>query len=161
MGSGHQFASVNPATEQTIGVVHQASAQQVKAAVSAAARVLPDWRSTPLRSVPPSSSGWPQISLRDDWDIQGKPTPLELPMHDEMGKMLPEAKIEVDETMRTVDFLAAETVKILAPTDLELDPALWPSKQNLVLRQPVGVMGVIKPGITRWRFRPGPWRRPC
>jgi acyl-CoA reductase-like NAD-dependent aldehyde dehydrogenase len=142
--AGERRPSLNPATGETLAEVGCASPDQVSAAVAAARTSLPGWKSlgTQRRSQLLAQLG---EHLREAYGAEGSSSPLKDLITAEVGKRLPEADIEVAESGDMVEYFVREAARVLSPETLSLDGELWPTKESRLLREPVGVVGVIKP----------------
>lgn len=136
--SGVTFEDVNPArTSDVIGHFPASTAADVDAAVKAARRALPRWRSKPA----------PQRGelLRRIGDLLAhRKDEIAFEMTREMGKPFVETRGDVQEAIDTAYYAASETRRLFGRTV----PSELPSKFNMTVRRPVGVVGVI----TAWNF---------
>ncbi len=139
-----RFESINPATEQTIGWAYEGTQEEIRTAISAARVALPGWQALAIedraailkRAVDVTNSRYGE---------PGQSTPLKTLIHQEMGKMLPEADVEVLEASDMLAFFAARGPQVLAESTLQLDQELWPTKESLLRFEPLGVVALIKP----------------
>ncbi len=137
-------AAVDPSTGEAFGEVHIAGSEQVESAVAAASSALPDWRETPISARAALITQVANLLARE-YGEQGTSTPLKELIGKETGKRLPEADIEVIESSDMLRHFASIASSILAPRQLTLDTALWPTKRSSVIFEPVGVVAAIKP----------------
>jgi len=147
--SGRTFESCNPArTDEIIGVFQRSSAEDVDAAVRAAQAAFPAWSATPA-------------PLRADIILQ---TGLLLEKHKdelaeletrEMGKVLEEGRGDVQEGIDMAKYIAGEGRRMFGETV----PSELRSKFAMLIRQPIGVCGLITPwnfpvAIPTWKLFP-------
>ena len=133
-----------PRTGEVIRQVGKASSGQVKAAVAAAKKALPDWAALPVSDRVQyirKCADW----LRQEYGEEGQASPLKQLIGDEVGKPLAEADIEIIESASFLDYFCDVAEDTLRPATLTLNKELWPSKESRVLYQPLGVVGIIKP----------------
>ena len=147
--SGRTFESRNPAhRSEVIGLFPQSSAADVDAAVRAAQRALPGWRSTP----------WPrrgEIILAAATIMEQRKEELARLMTREMGKVLTEAGGDVQEAIDMGKFIAGEGRRAFGETV----PSELRNKWAMTMRQPLGVIGCITPwnfpiAIPSWKIFP-------
>ncbi len=147
--SGRTFESRNPARHaEVIGVFPQSSAADVDAAVAAAQRALPAWRSTP----------WPsrgEIILAAATLMEQRKEDLARLMTREMGKVLTEARGDVQEAIDMGKFIAGEGRRAFGETV----PSELRNKWAMTMRQPLGVIGCVTPwnfpiAIPSWKIFP-------
>jgi len=122
--SGRTFESPNPARHaEVIGVFPQSSAADVDAAVAAAQRALRDWRSTP----------WPrrgEIILTAATIMERRKEELARLMTREMGKVLTEARGDVQEAIDMGKFIAGEGRRFYGKTMPSAVPELVSSRTS-------------------------------
>ena len=147
--SGRTFTSHNPAhPDQIVGEFAQGDATDVQAAVDAAKVALPRWRRTP----------WPtrgDIILRAAELMAERKEELATLMTREMGKVLVEARGDVQEAIDMGKFIAASGRRAFGETV----PSELPNKWAMTMRQPFGVVGCITPwnfpiAIPSWKIFP-------
>jgi aldehyde dehydrogenase (NAD+) len=147
--SGRTFESRNPARHsEVVGTFPQSSAADVDAAVAAAHRALPGWRSTP----------WPrrgEIILAAATLMEQRKDELARLMTREMGKVLTEARGDVQEAIDMGKFIAGEGRRAFGETV----PSELRNKWAMTMRQPLGVVGCITPwnfpiAIPSWKIFP-------
>jgi acyl-CoA reductase-like NAD-dependent aldehyde dehydrogenase len=142
--SGRTFSSLNPAdTRDVIGQFAQSDAADVAAAVRAADEALPAWR-----SMPAPKRG--EIMFRFGALLADHKERLARAMTREMGKVLAEARGDVQEGVDIAFLMAGEGRRLFGDTT----PSELPSKWAMSVREPVGVAGIITP----WNF---PIAIPC
>lgn len=134
---GGRWEVMNPATEETIRSVPFGAGADCHAAIEAAARAFPAWASrTPYdRGVILARTA---LLLRDRADQIGRATVME------SGKPYPQGKGECLVAADLFDWFAEEGKRAYGRTI----PSRAPGKRMTVLRQPLGVVGVI----TAWNF---------
>ncbi|MDX6377219.1 MAG: succinate-semialdehyde dehydrogenase / glutarate-semialdehyde dehydrogenase, partial [Gaiellaceae bacterium] len=135
-GSG-RFDVTNPANGEVVGSTPDATADDVRAAIDAAADALPGWRNTTAlvraRLLRKSAE-----VMRERADEIGRLMTLE------QGKPLPEAKGEVEYAASFMEWFAGEAERTYG----EIVPPQNANNRVLVLRQGVGVVASITP----WNF---------
>ena len=136
-GTGQRLPVVNPATEQVIAQVADASVQDARRALQAAADAQPSWAATPPRARSEILYGAHQLMV-ERTDLFAELMTLE------MGKPLAEARGEVAYSAEFMRWFAEEAVRIDGGYAHRPDGAA----RNLVLRQPVGPCLLIVP----WNF---------
>jgi aldehyde dehydrogenase (NAD+) len=136
--SGKTFESRNPAhAHDVVGVFPRSDAADVDDAVRAALSALSAWRSTP----------WPsrgEIILRAAELLQSRKEELARLMTREVGKVLVEARGDVQEAIDMGVFIAGEGRRAFGETI----PSELRHKWAMTMRQPFGVVGCISP----WNF---------
>ena len=138
------FESVNPAdTRDIVGRFQSSGAADVAAAVAAADRALPAWRATPA----PKRG---EILYRFGALMAEHKERLARAMTREMGKVLPEARGDVQEGIDIAYLMAGEGRRLFGDTT----PSELPNKWAMSVREPIGVAGIITP----WNF---PIAIPC
>jgi aldehyde dehydrogenase (NAD+) len=136
-GSGPGEENRNPATGELLNIVPRARAREVDAAVRAARRAYDGWR-----RVPAARRG--EILLKA-WEIlRARKEDFARDMTREMGKVLVEARGDVQEALDTALYYAGEGRRLFGQTT----PSELPDKFALSLRAPVGVCALITP----WNF---------
>ena len=132
------FESRNPARRSDlVGIFARGTAADVDRAVEAAARALAGWRGTP----------WPargEILRRAADILVAQKDDLAHLMTREMGKVLTEARGDVQEAIDMGKFIAAEGRRAFGETI----PSELRNKWAMTMRQPYGVVGCITP----WNF---------
>ncbi len=131
------FASVNPATESVIAEFPLASQADVQKAVNAADAAYDSWKATPA---PKRGLYLQKIAqlLREQKEELAKTETQE------MGKVLKEARGDVQEAIDIFDYMASEGRRLFGHTTTsELQ-----KKFAMTVRMPIGVCGLITP----WNF---------
>jgi succinate-semialdehyde dehydrogenase/glutarate-semialdehyde dehydrogenase len=136
-GSGSRFDVTNPATGEIVGSVPDAGAEDVTAAIDAAAGALPEWKAL-------SALQRGRI-LRHAADvIRERADEIASVMTAEQGKPLTEARGETEYAASFLEWFAGEAERVYG----QVVPPMNPANRVLVLRQPVGVAAAITP----WNF---------
>ncbi len=147
--SGRTFESRNPAhRNEVVGVFPHSSIADVDAAVASAQRALPGWRSTP----------WPrrgEVILAAATILEQRKEELAQLMTREMGKVLTEARGDVQEAIDMGKFIAGEGRRAFGETV----PSELRNKWAMTMRQPLGVIGCVTPwnfpiAIPSWKIFP-------
>src|SRR4051794_6733190 len=142
--SGRTFESRNPAdTREVIATFAASSAADAAAAIRAAEEALPAWRRTPA----PKRG---EIMYRFGALMTEHKERLSRAMTREMGKVLAEARGDVQEGIDIAYLMAGEGRRMFGDTT----PSELPDKWAMSVREPVGVAGIITP----WNF---PIAIPC
>src|ERR1700716_2762392 len=146
---GQTFESRNPAhSADVIGVFPRSGQADVDAATRAARAAFAGWRSTP----------WPQrgaLILRAAEILEQRKEELARLMTREMGKVLTEARGDVQEAIDMGKFIAGEGRRAFGETV----PSELRNKWAMTMRQPFGVVGCITPwnfpiAIPSWKIFP-------
>ncbi len=142
--SGRAFESRNPAdTRDVIGHFAASDAADVAAAMSAAEEALPAWRGMPA---PKRGEIMYEFAAR----LAQNKERLAREMTREMGKVLAEARGDVQEGIDIAYLMAGEGRRMFGDTT----PSELPNKWAMSIRQPVGIAAIITP----WNF---PIAIPC
>src|SRR5829696_7330714 len=142
--SGRTFESTNPADRRDVIAHFQAgAAADVAMAVKAAEMALPRWRTTPAPKRGEILYRFGELMARDK-------DKLSRAMTREMGKVLAEARGDVQEGIDIAYLMAGEGRRMFGDTV----PSELPDKWAMSIRQPIGVAGIITP----WNF---PVAIPC
>ena len=142
--SGETFDSVNPAdTRDVVGRFQAGTAADVAMAIRAADAALPVWKATPA----PKRG---EILYRFGALLAEHKERLARAMTREMGKVLAEARGDVQEGIDIAFLMAGEGRRMFGDTV----PSELPDKWAMSIRQPVGVAGIVTP----WNF---PMAIPC
>lgn len=134
---GGLFDSLNPATGKSIGKFQKSTGKDVDIAVSAARRAFDKWKNTPA----PRRG---EILLRVAQLLRQDKEQLARLETTEMGKVLMEARGDVQEAIDIFEYMAGEGRRLLGNTA----PSELPRKACMTIRQPLGVVGLITP----WNF---------
>ncbi|MBI4176042.1 MAG: aldehyde dehydrogenase family protein [Candidatus Aenigmarchaeota archaeon] len=146
--SGETFTSHNPATEKPIGVFQKAGEGDVERAVKAAESAYKKWK-----AVPAPKRG--EILFRFAGLLRQNKEELARLVTLEMGKVLGEARGDVQEAIDTAEYFAGEGRRLFGHTT----PSELRDKFAMTVRMPVGVFGVITPwnfpiAIPAWKLMP-------
>ncbi len=142
--TGRTFDSVNPAdTREVVGRFQAASAADVARAVAAADAAFAGWRATPA----PKRG---EVLYRFGALMAEHKERLARAMTREMGKVLAEARGDVQEGIDIAFLMAGEGRRMFGDTT----PSELPDKWAMSIRAPIGVAGIITP----WNF---PMAIPC
>jgi acyl-CoA reductase-like NAD-dependent aldehyde dehydrogenase len=142
--SGRTFESLNPADRRdVVGRFQAGTAADVAMAVKAAEIASPRWKATPA----PKRG---EILYRFGQLMAEHKEQLSLAMTREMGKVLAEARGDVQEGIDIAFLMAGEGRRMFGETV----PSELPDKWAMSIRQPIGVAGIITP----WNF---PMAIPC
>src|SRR3989344_2269512 len=135
--SGKTFDSINPATEKAVGTAYECNERDVKEAIDSAAKAYETWS-----AVPPPKRG--QILFKVAELLRKDKERLAKMETTEMGKVLPEARGDVQEAIDVAEYMAAEGRRLFGHTTT----SELPSKFAMTVRRPIGVVGLITP----WNF---------
>ena len=132
-----KFQTINPANEELLAEVAQAEISDVEAAVSAAAQAFQSWRLTPapLRG---------EMLFKIGDILKQKKEDLAQLLTRDMGKVISEARGDVQEAIDMAYFMGGEGRRLLGYTA----PVEMPNKFGMAVRDPAGVVGLITP----WNF---------
>ncbi|MDP9481947.1 MAG: aldehyde dehydrogenase family protein [Chloroflexota bacterium] len=143
-GTGRTFESLNPAdTRDVVGRFQAGDASDAARAISAAEVAFPAWRRTPA----PKRG---EILYRFGALMAEHKERLARAMTWEMGKVLAEARGDVQEGIDIAYLMAGEGRRMFGDTT----PSELPDKWAMSVREPIGVAGIITP----WNF---PMAIPC
>ena len=135
---GQTFPSLNPANpSEVLGQFQSGTAEDVRAAVDAAERAFGPWS-----SLPAPRRG--EILLKAAQLLRQRKEALARLVTLEMGKVLPEARGDVQEAIDVTEYMAGEGRRLFGHTT----PSELPDKLCMTLRRPIGVCGLITP----WNF---------
>jgi len=145
---GETFDSLSPATGELIGTFPKSAPADVDRAVEAAKEAYGDWR-----LVPAPRRG--EILFRFAQLVTEHKEELAQLMTREMGKVLAEARGDVQEAIDMSLYMAGEGRRLFGHTT----PSELRDKFNMSVRMPVGVVGVITPwnfpiAIPSWKIVP-------
>lgn len=146
--SGKTFESLNPATEEAIAVLQSGDTQDVNKAVDATERAFNMWS-----EIPAPKRG--QILLKTAQLLKDNKERLAKLETMEMGKVLAEARGDVQEAIDIFEYMAGEGRRLFGNTT----PSELPNKFCMTVRRPVGVVGIITPwnfpiAIPAWKLAP-------
>lgn len=145
---GREFTRENPATGETIGSFAASGEADVVAAVESASTAFDAWRLYPA----PKRG---EILYRVGQLLIERKESLAREMTEEMGKVLPEARGDVQEGIDMTFYMAGEGRRMAGQTV----PAELPNKWSMSVRKPIGVMAAITPwnfplAIPTWKIMP-------
>src|SRR5437764_1515556 len=147
--SGVEFEDRNPAnTRELVGMFPRSTAEDVDAAVRAAADAFQSWRLVPA----PKRA---EILYRAAETLVKRKEDLARDMTREVGKVLAEARGDVQEAIDMTYYMAGEGRRLFGQTT----PSELPNKFQMSLRQPLGVCALITPwnfpmAIPSWKILP-------
>ena len=146
--SGETFESINPATEEVIAIAHKCNAADVDAAVIFAKKAYPDWRLMPAPRRGEILYAVAQILLERKEEIARL-------MTQEMGKILAEARGDVQEAVDMAYYMGGEGRRLQGYTA----PVEMPNKFGMAIRDSVGVVGLVTPwnfpvAVPSWKMLP-------
>jgi alpha-ketoglutaric semialdehyde dehydrogenase len=147
--SGRTFENLNPADRtEILGNFARSGADDVDAAVSAAAAAYPEWMSTPA---PERADYLLRVALL----LEERKENLATTMTREMGKTLKEARGDVQEGIDFAHYMAGEGRRPFGDTM----PSELRNKFQMTIRHPLGVVGLITPwnfpiAIPLWKISP-------
>ena len=135
-GKGN-FQTINPANEEVIAEVARAEISDVDRAVHAATEAFKSWR-----LVPAPLRGEMLFHVADI--LKQKKEELARLLTQDMGKVISEARGDVQEAIDMAYFMGGEGRRLLGYTA----PVEMPNKFGMAVRDPAGVVGLITP----WNF---------
>jgi succinate-semialdehyde dehydrogenase/glutarate-semialdehyde dehydrogenase len=133
-GSGKTVDVLDPATQSPIGTVPDMAGPETRAAIEAAASAYEDWRKKTNAERASLLEAWHGLMLAHLDD-------LALMLTTEQGKPLDEARGEIRYGASFVKWFAEEARRINGHTI----PSPTPDRRIIVLKEPVGVCGIITP----------------
>ncbi len=147
-GSGQTFERRNPATGELVGVFAKGGKEDVENAVQAASAAFASWRLYPA----PKRG---EILYRAAQMLLDRKEDLAREMTEEMGKVIDEARGDVQEAIDMTFYMAGEGRRLYGQTT----PSELRSKFNMSVRKPIGVCGIITPwnfplAIPSWKMMP-------
>jgi alpha-ketoglutaric semialdehyde dehydrogenase len=135
--SGETFESTSPADGEALGTFPLSGEEDVDRAVEAAKSAFEEWR-----LVPAPRRG--EILFRFGELLKGEKEELAQLMAHEMGKVLAEARGDVQEAIDMAYYMGGEGRRLFGQTT----PSELRDKFQMSVRMPIGVIGVITP----WNF---------
>jgi aldehyde dehydrogenase (NAD+) len=146
--SGEILESINPATEEHLGEVPLGDKEDVKKAVESAGDAYDEWSSTP----PPRRA---RILFRTAELLRTEKERLATLVTLEMGKVLPEARGDVQEAIDIFEYMAGEGRRLFGHTT----PSELKNKFCMSVRRPVGIFVLLTPwnfpiAIPAWKIAP-------
>jgi acyl-CoA reductase-like NAD-dependent aldehyde dehydrogenase len=146
---GETFASHNPADNKDIvGYFASSGPDDVKDACDAAEKAYTEWRRTPA----PARA---ELLMKVGRLLETRKEDIARMMVREMGKVIKEARGDVQEAIDMAYYMAGEGRRLMGVTV----PSELPDKFAMAVRAPVGVIGVITPwnfpvAIPSWKMFP-------
>src|SRR5512134_1382798 len=133
----HTFQTINPANEELLAEVAQAEPSDVASAVDAATEAFKAWRlvPAPLRG---------ELLFKIGDILKQKKEELARLLTQDMGKVISEARGDVQEAIDMAYFMGGEGRRLLGYTA----PVEMPNKFGMAVRDPAGIVGLITP----WNF---------
>lgn len=146
--SGNTFNSINPATEEILGTFQAGNEQDVNKAVNAAEKALKGWSETPA----PKRA---EILFNVVKLLKENKERLAVLMTKEMGKVISEARGDVQEAIDVFEYMAGEGRRLFGHTT----PSELRNKFCMTIRIPVGIVALICPwnfpiAIPAWKISP-------
>src|ERR671916_232784 len=146
--SGETFESTSPANGDAIGTFPRSSEEDVNRAVAAAKAAFDEWR-----LVPAPKRG--EILFRFGQLLTEQKEDLAQLMAREMGKVLAEARGDVQEAIDMAFYMGGEGRRLFGQTT----PSELKDKFQMSVRMPIGVVGAITPwnfpiAIPSWKLLP-------
>jgi succinate-semialdehyde dehydrogenase / glutarate-semialdehyde dehydrogenase len=135
--SGEVKRVINPANGELIGTVPNCGAKEARAAIEAADKALPDWRSRTAKARAQLLRKWFDLIMANQED-------LAVLMTVEQGKPLTESRGEIAYAASFIEWFAEEGKRAYG----DVIPSHGPDKRIVVLKQPIGVTAAITP----WNF---------
>jgi aldehyde dehydrogenase (NAD+) len=131
------FQTLNPANEELLAEIAQAEISDVEAAVQAATDAFKSWRllPAPLRG---------EMLFKIGEILKQRKETLARLLTQDMGKVISEARGDVQEAIDMAYFMGGEGRRLLGYTA----PVEMPNKFGMAVRDPAGVVGLITP----WNF---------
>jgi succinate-semialdehyde dehydrogenase/glutarate-semialdehyde dehydrogenase len=127
----------DPANGRVIGQIPRMGKAETRRAIEAAERALPAWRAKTAKERSAILRKWFELMMAHQED-------LGLLMTTEQGKPLAEAKGEIAYAASFIEWFAEEAKRIYG----DVIPSPWGDKRIVVIKQPVGVCGLVTP----WNF---------
>ncbi len=146
--TGRTFEDLNPATGETVATVAASSSEDVDRAVRAARSAFEQWRKYPA----PKRG---EILYAVGQLLKERKEQIARLMTQEMGKVLLEARGDVQEGIDMAFYVAGEGRRLFGVTT----PSEMPDKFQMAVRDPVGVVAAITPwnfpmAIPTWKLMP-------
>ena len=146
--SGQTYDRSNPATGELVATYVKSTAKDVQVAVDAAKTAFESWRLFPA----PKRG---EILYRVGQIMLDKKEQFAREMTEEMGKVISEARGDVQEAIDMAFYMAGEGRRLYGQTT----PSELPNKWNMSVRKPIGVAGIVTPwnfpmAIPSWKIFP-------
>jgi aldehyde dehydrogenase (NAD+) len=146
--SGQTFDRRNPATGELVASYTKSTPKDVEAAVAAANKAFKTWRLYPA----PKRG---ELLYKAAQLLLDRKEHLAREMTEEMGKVISEARGDVQEAIDMTFYMAGEGRRMYGQTT----PSELQNKFNMSVRKPLGVCGIITPwnfpmAIPSWKIMP-------
>lgn len=146
--NGATFETYNPATEALLAQAANSSAADVDAAVQAAKAAYNEWR-----LLPAPRRGEILFAMAEL--LKARKEALAKTMTQEMGKVLSEARGDIQEAIDMAYYMGGEGRRLLGYTA----PVEMPEKFGMALRDSVGIVGLVTPwnfpvAVPSWKILP-------
>ncbi|CAG0961077.1 partial alpha-ketoglutaric semialdehyde dehydrogenase, partial [Anaerolineae bacterium] len=146
--NGATFETYNPATEALLAQAANSSAADVDAAVKAAKAAYNEWR-----LLPAPRRGEILFAMAEL--LKARKEALAQTMTQEMGKVLSEARGDIQEAIDMAYYMGGEGRRLLGYTA----PVEMPEKFGMALRDSVGIVGLVTPwnfpvAVPSWKILP-------
>lgn len=146
--NGGSFENRNPATGELLGIFPESTGKDVDEAVAAARKAFESWRKVPV-----AKRG--ELLLKAMGLLARQKEDFARAMTKEMGKVLPEARGDVQEAVDTAFYYAGEGRRLFGQTTT----SELPDKFAMSVRAPIGVCAMITPwnfpmAIPSWKILP-------
>src|SRR5215207_3343317 len=142
------FQTINPANEELLAEIAEAEVRDVDAAVNSATEAFKSWRlvPAPLRG---------ELLFKIGDILKKQKEELSQLLTRDMGKVISEARGDVQEAIDMAYFMGGEGRRLLGYTA----PVEMPNKFGMAVRDPAGVVGLITPwnfptAVPSWQFFP-------
>ncbi|MBX3070042.1 MAG: aldehyde dehydrogenase family protein [Thermomicrobiales bacterium] len=146
--TGKRFERRNPANGELVAEYTSSNAADVDAAAQAAAEAFKSWRLYPA----PKRG---ELLYKAAQILQDRKEEFSREMTEEMGKVISEARGDVQEAIDMTYYMAGEGRRLYGQTT----PSELPNKFNMSVKKPIGVAGIITPwnfpmAIPSWKITP-------
>jgi aldehyde dehydrogenase (NAD+) len=146
--SGQTFERRNPATGELVATYTKSTPKDVETAVAAASKAFKSWRLYPA----PKRG---ELLFKAAQLLLERKEQLAREMTEEMGKVINEARGDVQEAIDMTFYMAGEGRRMYGQTT----PSELQNKFNMSVRKPFGVCGIITPwnfpmAIPSWKIMP-------
>jgi len=146
--TGETFENINPATGEVIGLFPKSTCADAARAIAAAEQAFAGWR-----KVPAPKRG--EILFRAGEILVKRKEEFARQMTAEMGKIIKEARGDVQEAIDMTYYMAGEGRRLFGHTT----PSELPNKFAMDVRMPIGVVAAITPwnfpmAIPSWKIMP-------
>ncbi|MBW3015124.1 aldehyde dehydrogenase family protein [Candidatus Woesearchaeota archaeon] len=146
--SGKMFKSFNPANGELLGSFQEGNERDVRESVAAAEKAYEKWSSypAPIRA---------KILYKITELLKKNKEKLARTLTQEMGKVIIEARGDVQEAIDVFEYMAGEGRRLFGHTT----PSELPDKFCMTVRRPIGVVGIITPwnfpfALPAWKLAP-------